>query len=325
MANIYTGTSTIVGPPAQTGQTNLVLAAYDKYVEFALRPEPMFRNFADKHPVDVDRPGLSITLQRYVDLAANTATLTENIDVDAVALSATGTTVITLNEYGNAVLVTEKLQLESMSQIDPAVANIVAYNMRDSLDLLAVTAFTAGGTVGNGNVIYEKAGALSTAGPTNTVTATDTFKSRDVRYVVSKLRGKSAVTWDGGYYVGLIHPDVSYDIRTDSAAANWRDPHVYSGVTGIWNGEVGAYEGVRFIETPRTIQANDGAASAKVHRSLIFGRQAFAEAVAREPGTVIGPVTDKLMRFRPIGWKGLLGWNSYRNEAFYRVETSSTY
>jgi N4-gp56 family major capsid protein len=324
MANTYTGTATIAN---QTGQTNLVLAAYDKYVEFALRPEPMFRNFADKHPVDVDKPGSSITLQRYVDLAVAATPLTENVDPDSVALTATGNTVITLNEYGNAVLVTEKLQLESLSQIDPAVANIVAYNMRDTLDGVAVAAWLAAAVTGaSGNIVYEKSAALATTGPTNTVTATDVFKSRDVRYVVSKLRGKSAVTWDGGFYIGLIHPDVSYDLRTETGTGGiWRDPHVYSGVTGIWNGEVGAYEGVRFIETPRTIQANDGATAAKVHRSMIFGRQAFAEAVAREPGTVIGPVTDKLMRFRPIGWKGLLGWNAYRNESWYRIETSSTY
>jgi hypothetical protein len=39
---------------------------------------------------------------------------------------------------------------------------------------------------------------------------------------------------------------------------------------------------------------------------------------------VIGPVTDKLMRQRPIGWYGVLGHAIYRNEALYRIESSSS-
>ena len=43
-----------------------------------------------------------------------------------------------------------------------------------------------------------------------------------------------------------------------------------------------------------------------------------------EPGIVIGNVVDKLMRFRPVGWYGLLGWKRYREAALYRIETGSS-
>ncbi len=52
--------------------------------------------------------------------------------------------------------------------------------------------------------------------------------------------------------------------------------------------------------------------------------QALAEAVAEEPHVVIGNVTDKLMRLRPIGWYGVLGFKRYREEALYRIESSSS-
>jgi len=39
---------------------------------------------------------------------------------------------------------------------------------------------------------------------------------------------------------------------------------------------------------------------------------------------VIGNVTDKLMRLRPIGWYGVLGFKRYREEALYRIESSSS-
>ena len=62
----------------------------------------------------------------------------------------------------------------------------------------------------------------------------------------------------------------------------------------------------------------------RVYRSYFAGQQALAEAVAEEPHTVIGPVTDKLMRFRPIGWYGVLGFAIYRQEALYRLESNSS-
>jgi hypothetical protein len=79
-----------------------------------------------------------------------------------------------------------------------------------------------------------------------------------------------------------------------------------------------------FIESPRLFTDTDGDSSAKVYRTIVAGKQALAEAVAQEPSVVIGPVTDKLMRFRPIGWYGVLGWKRYREEALYRLENTSS-
>ncbi len=317
MPNTYTGTASIAN---QTGITNLVAAAYDKYVEFALRSEPLFRSVVDKRPVNVDKPGSSVVFQKYVDLAVATTALTENVDPDAVALSNTTTVSVTLNEYGNAVLVTEKLALESLSDIDPAIADIVAFNMRDSLDSL-VRAVAIAGT----NVLYSNSTTIDTTGPTNTVgTAADKFQALHSRYVVAKLRGASAQPVKDGLYAAYIHPDVSHDLRAATGGDQWRDPHNYSAAGNIWAGEIGAFEGAFYIETPRGYSNTDGASSAKVHRTLFMGKQALAEAVSREPGVVIGPVTDRLMRHRPIGWKGLLGWARFREEALWRVESSST-
>jgi hypothetical protein len=63
---------------------------------------------------------------------------------------------------------------------------------------------------------------------------------------------------------------------------------------------------------------------AKVYRTFIAGQQALAEAVAEEPHVVIGPVVDKLMRHRPMGWYGVLGFARFREEALYRIETGSS-
>ena len=381
----FTDTSAISG---------LVQTAYDRYVEFALRSQPMIRAVADKKPVQQAMPGSSVVFSLYNDLSAATSTLTETTDPTAVALSNVDTVSVTLAEYGNAALVTRKLQLFSLSDVDPAVADIIAYNLADSLDIVAQDVLRQGT-----NVIY---GGTRTS--TATITASDTIDSADLRKVVAKLRSNKAVPRAGSLYWTGIHPEVSHDLRAETGSVGWRDTHAYTDASlgNLFAGTIGTYEGAFFVENPRMFSAKSGAdqtdlatasavsgvsgeftivaanaafggkaevgdkiagtnvgASAKitaisvgatnttftvdvansgtvgtntltvtpvtrVFSTLVCGKQALAEAVAQEPGVVIGPVTDKLMRFRPIGWYGVLGWNRYREEALYRIETGSS-
>lgn len=305
--------------PTTTGVlTNLVKTAFSKVVDMQLWTEPMFRRFATVEYTDLTNPGSSITKYIHSDLANATSTLAETTDPDAVALANPSSVSITLNEYGNATISTLRLRQFSLSNIDVAQAELVSRNLRNSLDSLVLDVLRAGT-----NVVYSNAGNVDTTGPTNTVGATDVFSSKLVRYSVAKMRGRAALEFDDGYFIGFVHPDVSHDLRAETGVANWRDPHVYNG-TGtdlIWKGEIGVYEGVKWIETPRTYKANDGASSATVHRTLIMGKEALAEAVSIEPGIVVSPQIDRFRRFMTVGWYGLLGWSRYREESLQRVES----
>lgn len=310
MPNAYTDTS------GSSLGTNLVQAAYDRYVEFALRSVPLVRDVADKKPAQQAMPGSSVVFQLYSDMAKATTALSETTDPDAVAIGNTTSVSVTLNEYGNAALATRKLELFSLSDVDPAIANIIAFNMADSLDDLALTELR-GGT----NAIYSGGGTGTTG-----VTAGSTIKSADIRKAVAKLRSNKAVPRQGEFYWVGIHPEVSHDLRAETGAGGWREAHVYndSGAGNLWPGSIGTYEGAMFVESPRMFAATDGGSSAKVYRTLVAGQQALAEAVAEEPHVIIGPVVDKLMRFRPIGWYGVLGFKRYREAALYRIESSSS-
>lgn len=391
MPNAYTSTgSTSLG--GTVGGAGLVQKAYDRLLEFALRAEPLIRSVADKTPAQQSIPGSTIVLQKYVDLTAATSTLSETVDPDAVALSTPDQVTITLNEYGNSVLVTRALELFSLADVDPAISNVIAFNLADSIDKVAMETLR-GGT----NVIYGGS-ATSTA----TVAAASTLDSADIRKAVAKLRSNKAAYRKGSMYWVGIHPEVSHDLRAETGAAGWRDPHNYQAGEQIWAGEIGAYEGAYFVESPRMFSAKSGAdqtalstspavsgvsgeftivvangafggraevgdkisgtnvgSAAKitaisvgatnttltvsvansgtvgtntltvtpvtrVFSTIVAGKQAMAQAVAEEPHVVIGNVTDKLMRFRPMGWYGVLGFARYREEALYRLETGSS-
>ena len=387
----YTDSSALAG---------LVKTAYDRYVEFALRAQPLIRSVADKRPAQQAMPGSSVVFSLYNDLAPATAALSsETTDPDAVALSDVTTVSVTLAEYGNASLVTRKLQLFSLSDVDPAVADIIAYNMADSIDKIAMDVLRQGT-----NVIY--AGTASHTS-TATITSTDTLSAANIRKAVAKLRSNKAVPREGSLYWCGIHPEVSHDLRAETGVGGWNDMHKYAetGTGNFWAGSIGTFEGAFFIETPRMYRGVDGAdlsalattavtvagtssnytfgvastsviatsaeagdkvsgtgiaSGAKItslvtsgstttitvdtantaavsvstvitvtpvaanYRTILAGKQALAEAVAQEPNVVIGPVVDRLMRFRPIGWYGVLGFSRYREQALYRIESGSS-
>lgn len=319
--------TTITGASTTGTLSNLIQTSYDKLVEFNLRSEPMFRKFADKRPSDVTNPGNTVVFQLHNDLSRVTSPLTQTVDPDAVALNNTNKVSVVVDEWGNSVIQAERLALESLSAIDPAIAELLSYNMRDTLDAQ----------------VWAKLTGLATGRFTGTTTADETtlngvdvsssttaalITAAHARRGVAKMRGASVQARDGGFYTALIHPDVSYDLRSEaigSGVAVWQQPHTYTeaGVGNLWTGEIGIYDQVRYIETSRA-EALSGTGTAKVYATVLMGKQALVEAVSYEPKTVIGPVTDKLMRFRPAGWKGLLGWNVYRPEARYVIKTKSS-
>ena len=308
-----------VGTFTPSNGAGLVQKAYDRLVEFALRSQPLLRSVADKKPARQSMPGSSVVFQIYNDMTKATTALSEQVDPDAVAIGTPTAVTVTLNEYGNAVLTTRKLQLMSLADVDPAIANIVAFNMADSIDEIVQTELR-GGT----NVIYASNASGTRATATTNVTGAHTLKAADIRLAVAKLRAGKAVARKGSLYWCAIHPEVSHDLRAETGSASWRLPHEYQSNDAIWAGEIGTFEGAYFIESPRLYNATDGGSSARVFRTLLAGQQALAEAVAEEPHVVIGNVTDKLMRLRPIGWYGVLGFKRYREEALYRIESSSS-
>ena len=314
MADVYT----------TTGAVDYSQVAYDRLAYFAYRPELYFDAAAEVQPTNQAMPGSSVVFTIQNDLAVAATPLSEVIDVSAVALSDSQVTV-TLLEYGNAAITTAKLRGTAFIDVDTIVANVVGFNAGVSIDTVARNVLQAGA-----NVSYAL-GTGSAQTSRGNVAATNTFGSHDIRLANAALRRNNVPTF-GGLYAGFINPDVSVDLREETGAAGWRQPHDYSAPDNIWAGEIGAYEGVRFVESPRApIFANAGAGGAvAVYRTIFMGRQGLAKAWSIEDGNgayprvVQGPVVDKLRRFVPMGWYWLGGYGRFREAAIYAVESSAS-
>jgi N4-gp56 family major capsid protein len=321
MVDAYTGSSTL----------DFSKAAYDRMAYFALRPELYFDAAADIQPTHQSMPGASVAFTIVNDLAIQASALTETSDVSTVALSDSQVT-LTLAEYGNAVLTTAKLRGTSYVDIDPIVANVVGYNAGVSIDTIARAALDQGT-----NVQYTSglgAQTLQTSVTTRAgVAAANTLSSLDIRVARARLRSQNVPTF-GGMYVGYIHPDLVADLQGETISGSnvqgWRAPHVYAQPGEIWTGELGAYEGVRWIETPRApVFQGAGASSTNVYGTMILGRQALAKTFSTidgngaYPHVVPGPITDRLRRFVPLGWYWLGAYGIFRQASIIRLESSS--
>lgn len=326
MGDAFTNTTTL---------NDQITTAYERLAYFALRPELYFDRCADIKPTRQSHPGATVQFTFHTDLAPAVTALTETTDVDAVAVS-DSTTTLSLIEYGNAAITSARVRGLSFLTVSNNVANVVGYNAGLSFDCLARNPLVAGTNVAFGNL---------GAGPRNTLAGTNLLKATDVRRAVARLASANVMRF-GSYYRGYMAPEVSVDLREETGAAAWRDPHTYAQPEQIWNGEIGVFEGVAYVETPRLTAANletaqggaggfvnggaAGGASGNfdVFPVVIHGQQALAKTwsdsvSAAMPQIILGNVVDKLKRFVPIGWYWLGSFGRFREESLQRIEVTT--
>ena len=304
-----------------------VQAAFDQVAYFALRSQPLFEMVADVRSTAQTHNGSSVKFTFLADLGQATTALTENTDVTAQALTDSQINVA-LAEYGNAVITSAKLRGTSFLNVDADAANIVGFNMADSMD--KIVSDVANGSTDANQIIYSGIGS----GPGTSrgaITADDNYAAQLGRQAVAKLRTANAPGWENGNYMAIIHPDVSYDLRGDTAVTDVVNYQLYQDGAPIRAGSIGTFNGIEYIENPRAgLIVNGGSSNVDVYQTLICGRQALAKAHSRAPGfgaepsIVVGPVTDTLRRFNPIGWYHLVGYGIFREACMVRVEASST-
>ena len=311
-------------PTVTTGTlTNQVTTAFEQISYFALRSQPLFEMLADVRSTAQSHNAATVQFTFIDEINQATTALTENADVTPVAISDSKVDV-SLAEYGNAVVTSAKIRGTSFLNVDADAANIIGYNMANSMD--KIVSDVANGSTETDQIIYG--GGEDARGD---LIATDVYTASIGRQAVAQLRTDSAPGWENGNYMAIVHPDVSYDLRDDTAVTDVIQYQLYQQGEPIRVGSIGTFNGITYIEHPRAgLLANAGDSNVDVYQTLICGRQALAKGFSRAPGfgqdptIVVGPVTDTLRRFNPIGWYHLVGYGRFREKCMIRVETSSS-
>lgn len=220
-----------------------------------------------------------------------------------------------LKEYVNLV---KNSRLFMDTAIDGTREQIIGDLARDAAKLAddTVLATALGGT----NVVF---GGASSHRSNVIKASTATIKA--VRKCVRALQLSSVPRFPDGYYVGLVHPDVAFDLQTDTA---WQDVVKYRDTVKYdIAGEVGSLYGVRFAMAPTIpILVNSGSANADVYRTLVFGPDFVGqsdlgdlEVVINEPGK-----TSELGMFNTYGYRFVMANALLQNARGVRLESTAS-
>jgi len=301
---------TIGGDTVKTTFNRIALEAY--------HAENVYRAVADvKWDENSDpMPGNPVTFTIISALAVATTPISETVEPTPVNVSDTQKS-ITLAEYGNAVKPSKKLKLTSFLNMDLAVPQEVSKNMEESVDIVARDILVAGT-----NVFYS-----GSASSRATVTAASNFSAANARRCRQFLVGKNTPPPPGSnLYVGYIHPDVSYDLMGETGQAAWTAPHAYVDTMNFYAGEIGSFNGVRWVENANARFFADAGSpgTVDVYATIVCGRQALGEAVGEAQHMVISGPFDDLQRFISIGWYGMLGFGRIRENSLVRFESASS-
>lgn len=233
-------------------------------------------------------------------MAHKTSALAEGTVPTESALSSSNVSA-TLVQYGDFVKVSDLL---SLTAIDPVIESATA----ELSEAAALTIDTAVRNVldANTNVRTVNGKALSA------MIATDVLSGAEVRNAARILKAANVKPHTGGDFMGVVHPNTSYDLQGDTASGGWVNANTYVNNGNILNGEIGRIHGVRFVESTNVAVNASGSAGVNVYNNHIIGKDAFgvvpfdgttgeARIYVKIPGEQ--DTSNPLNQFSTVGYK----------------------
>ena len=296
---------------------------YEKRLLDQAEPALVHDQFGDKYPIPANG-GKTIEFRKYDSLPKATTPLTEGVTPDGQNLNVS-TVTAEVKQYGGWTPITDTLQLTAIDNNIVQATKILASQAGRTIDSV-VRDIMAGGT----NVIY--APKIGTDGAETAVTsraaldATSQLTSKLIMKAATQLKAMNADPIDGSY-IAIIHPYVSYDLRSDPA---WIDVHKYAQPEEIYNGEIGKLHGVRFVETSEAkIWKGTGCPEGlAVFATLILGAHAYGTTEIEGGGLEhivkqLGYGDDPLNQRASVGWKATQTAERLVEQYMVRIESCS--
>lgn len=316
--NLFAESNTNV--TTDTGLSDAMKTYYSDHLIDLAEPELIHDQFADKYPIPKNG-GKTIEFRKYNPLGKALTPLVEGVTPAGQKLSLSVLTA-TIAQYGGYVETSDILQLTAIDPIIVQATEQIASQAGRTLDTI-----TREVMVGGTNVMYAPNGETAITSRT-AVTNACKLTPQVIRKAVMILKRQNAPKIDGSY-VAIIHPDVAYDLMSDS---EWIDIHKYEASVNIFNGEIGKLAGVRFIEnTEAKIFAQAGASGANVYATMVLGKGAYATTDVSGGGLrhIVKPLgsagsADPLDQRATVGWKAIKTAERLIEQYMLRIESGAS-
>ena len=298
---------------------------YSDYLIDMAEPELVHDQFGQKHPIPKNG-GKTIEFRKYDPLPKALTPLTEGVTPDGQKLSM-GVITATVAQYGGFIELSDILLLTAIDNNLVQATKLLGSQAGRTLDTITREVLN-GGT----NVQYAEGQVTSRValvGGNADATKNHYLTVDAVRKAVRFLKVMNAPRING-YYAGIIHPDCSYDLMSDP---KWVNVKTYSDPEGIYEGEIGRIEGVRFVETSEAkVFKGEGAGGRDVYSTLILGADAYGvteitggglQHIVKQLGSA--GTADPLNQRATAGWKATKVAERLVEAYLLRIESTSTF
>ena len=295
---------------------------YEKVLLKNLKPNLVHDQFGQKKDIPKNG-GKTIEFRRFSKLAKALTPLTEGVTPAGSSLDVQ-TITATVSQYGDFVTFSDLLELTAVDNVIVEALSLENDQAGETLDTV-VRNVLVGGT----QVIYAPKSAGTAVTSRATLDNTCLFTPDLAFQAARQLKRKNAPKINGSY-IGIIHPDVSYDIMRN---AEWIDVHKYAAPDNIYEGEIGKLGSVRFVETTEAkIWTGDGCPSGlAVYGCIFLGADAYGstslsggglEVIVKQKGSA--GTADPLNQRSSVGWKATKAAERLSEERIVRVECCSS-
>ena len=308
MPNWYSGVNAV----SQQAQT-----FYDRTLLERLKPKLVFLQYGQKKPIP-KREGATGNWRRFTSLSPATTPLVEGVTPQGDRLVVEYVSA-TVQGYGNFVYLTDLIDMAGIDPVATETVELMGENAAETLDIVVRD------VVARGTNVYRVNGRTTRA----TVAAGDIIDGATMRRARRIMARNNAKPVPGaGAYIGIVHPDVSYDIMGDPA---WVNANQYAGSQKIFDGEIGKMHGVRYIEsTLAPIFEGEGAGDIDVYGTILLAANGYGVpdiAGSSKPKTIVkslgsGGTSDPLEQRSSIGWKAYLAAVRLDELCILRVESA---
>ena len=296
---------------------------YSDYLIDLAEPELVHDQFGQKHPIPANN-GKTIEFRQYDPLPELTTALTEGVTPDGQSLDVKAVTA-SVSQYGGYVTISDMLMLSAIDNNLVQATKLIASQAGRTLDTITREVLAAGT-----NVRYSGGKSART-----TITAADVLTVDDVKKAVRDLEAQDAPKING-YYIGIIHPNVKYDLMKD---VDWKYPHQYTDTENIYQNEIGELYGVRFVQSSRAkvfkqagaVPSGSGAVAGDVYATLIIADDAYGvteitggglQHIVKQLGSA--GTGDPLNQRATCGWKATKVAKILVPQYLTRIESGAT-
>ena len=288
-------------------------------LRMAVQPIVKFRQFCDIK--DAAHQGLhrgdTFHWNVFSDVATQGTTLTETSTIPETSFTISQGT-MTITEAGNSVPYTGKLDDLSEQPIREIVRKVLKNDAKKSFDNLAADQFDAAAL----RVVPTGGTSTTSLDLTTNGTATETnniaLGKEHVKLIVDTMKERNIPAYSGDDYYAIAWPSTFRTLKNDLESIK---QYIDQGFQMIMNGEVGRYEGVRFIEQTHIDKGYIGSTladatwtNAKSDWCVFFGEDTVAEAIA-VPEEIRGKIPGDFGRDRGIAWYYLGGFGLVHTQA----------